>query len=120
MKIIDIFNKIANGKVIPKRIKYNEKIWEYDDSVGDYHIENDEEYLFIDLFDTTHIQKFINRKVEVIGEDKDIEKITIRDKTLGFPSGEWTARNMDKAFAHKINMLIDEINKIKGAASNEQ
>ena len=26
---------------------------------------------------------------------------------------EWTARNMDKAFAIKINELIDEINNLK-------
>ena len=50
---------------------------------------------------------------EVIEEDKKIEKITIREKTIGFPNGEWTARNMDKAFAYKINALIDELNKLK-------
>lgn len=49
----------------------------------------------------------------LIEEDKKIEKITVREKTLGFPNGEWTARNMDKAFAIKINELIDEINNLK-------
>ena len=48
-----------------------------------------------------------------IEEPKKIEKITIREKTLGFPNGEWTARNMDKAFAIKINELIDEIKNLK-------
>lgn len=48
-----------------------------------------------------------------IEEPKKIEKITVREKTLGFPNGEWTARNMDKAFAIKINELIDEINNLK-------
>ena len=48
-----------------------------------------------------------------VEEDKKIEKITVREKTLGFPNGEWTARNMDKALAIKINELIDEINNLK-------
>ena len=48
-----------------------------------------------------------------IEEPKKIEKITVREKTLGFPNGEWTARNMDKAFAIKINELIDKINNLK-------
>ena len=48
-----------------------------------------------------------------IEEPKKIEKITVREKTLGFPDGEWTARNMDKAFAIKVNELIDEINNLK-------
>lgn len=49
----------------------------------------------------------------LIEEPKKIEKITVREKTLGFPNGEWTARNMDKAFAIKINELINEVNKLK-------
>ena len=49
----------------------------------------------------------------LIEDPKKIEKITVREKTLGFPNGEWTARNMDKAFAIKINELIDEINNLK-------
>ena len=56
---------------------------------------------------------FLNDEVEIIKEPKKIEKITVREKTLGFPNGEWTARNMDKAFAIKINELIDEINNLK-------
>lgn len=55
----------------------------------------------------------LNDTIEIIEEPKKIEKITIREKTLGFPNGEWTARNMDKAFAIKINELIDEINNLK-------
>ena len=48
-------------------------------------------------------------------EEKKIpEKITINDNgTLGFPNGNWTARNMDKAFAMKINSIIDYL-KSKG------
>ena len=49
----------------------------------------------------------------LIEDPKKIEKITVREKTLGFPNGEWTARNMDKAFAIKINELIDKINNLK-------
>ena len=47
------------------------------------------------------------------GNDK-LEKININDNgTLGFPNGCWTARNMDKAFAIRINKIIDHINKIE-------
>lgn len=55
----------------------------------------------------------LDKEVEIIEEPKKIEKITVREKTLGFPNGEWTARNMDKAFAIKINELIDKINNLK-------
>lgn len=45
-------------------------------------------------------------------EDKKIEKITIRDNSIGFPNGEWTARKIDIAFAHKINEIIDVVNEL--------
>lgn len=56
----------------------------------------------------------LNDEVEIIEEDKKIEKITINDNgTIGFPNGQWTARNMDKAFAMKINEIIDKLNEME-------
>lgn len=111
IKIIDLLAKIANGEQVPEKIKYENKIWEYDVYTDDYEGENI--WLFEELFKCRRTIKFINDEVEIIEEPKKIEKITVREKTLGFPNGEWTARNMDKAFAIKINELIDEINNLK-------
>lgn len=53
-------------------------------------------------------------KIGLEEEKKIPEKITINDNgTIGFPNGQWTARNMDKAFAMKINFIIDYL-KSKG------
>lgn len=53
-------------------------------------------------------------KVGLEEEKKIPEKITINENgTIGFPNGQWTARNMDKAFAMKINEIIDYL-KSKG------
>lgn len=110
IKMIDLLVKMAKGKEMPKKIIYNNIVLEYDEENEDYYQYYGKglfEYLFTCSF------SFLNVEVEVIEEDKKIEKITIRDKTLGFPNGEWTARNMDKAFAIKINELIDEVNGLK-------
>ncbi len=113
MKIIDLLNKIANNEELPKKIKYDDVIWDYDYIIGDYINEDKVKALIESLFWGNSTFSFINEEVEIIEENKNIEKITIREKTIGFPNGEWTARNMDKAFAHKINEIIDEINKLK-------
>ena len=71
-------------------------------------IQCDFEQGYIDVWNETDEQwdRYVicNKK-----EEKKIpEKITINDNgTIGFPNGEWTARNMDKAFAMKINSIID-------------
>ena len=123
MKIIDLLNKIANNEEVPKKIKIRGIIYKFTEiftknltfadrgSNINNAYENDFENYWLDC-------ARINEEVEILDEPKKIEKITVREKTLGFPQGEWTARNMDKAFAIKINELIDEVNKLKGD-SNE-
>ena len=101
IKIIDLFNKIANGEELPKKIKYKNDIYEYEHY----------DYFGINrgyLFDRYNVSGILNDEVEIIEENKIPEKISINDNgTIGFPNGEWTARNMDKAFAMKINSIID-------------
>ena len=107
IKIIDLLNKIANGEEnINVETKYDSDDWEKDDFLLSLYKEFEHKNNY-------EIVEFLNDYVEIIEESKKIEKITIREKTLGFPSGEWTARNMDKAFAIKINELIDEIKNLK-------
>ena len=36
IKIIDLLNKIANKEQVPEKIKYENKIWEYDVYSNDY------------------------------------------------------------------------------------
>ena len=111
IKIIDLLNKISNGEEVPEKIKINNVIYEYR---GYMYCTENANYQDIEdyLFGKWNFN-ILNDEVEIIEEPKKIEKITVREKTLGFPSGEWTARNMDKAFAIKINELIDEINNLK-------
>ena len=116
IKIIDLLNKIENGEEVPKKILLNGIIFEYQ---GDDYLYKDEDKKEHWLFSASYTDKytwlenFLKAEVEIIEEPKKIEKITVREKTLGFPNGEWTARNMDKAFAIKINELINEIKNLK-------
>ena len=115
IKMIDLFVKMANGEEIPKKIKYSNKIWEYTTTVKGkgyqyYSILHGD---WKTLQNQVYLEECLNDEVEIIEETNKIEKITVREKTLGFPNGDWTARNMDKAFAIKINELIDEINNLK-------
>lgn len=114
MNIHYLIANISNALEVPSKIKYNNEIFKYNNDYQDYEsVEAQDKFLFEYLFSNFRMKTFMYTKVEIIEEDKMIEKITVREKTLGFPNGEWTARNMDKAFAIKINELIDEINNLK-------
>lgn len=76
--------------------------------------ENFKYYLVDSLLENEMFDK--NIKIIEIQEENNIRKITINENgTIGFPNGCWTARNMDKAFAIKINELIDKVNELNGS-----
>ena len=105
----ELLGLVKDGKA-PKEIKYGNMKLKYNEGCEDYYL-----YYGTGLFEYKfgNCKNFLNDEVEIIEEPKKIEKITVREKTLGFPNGEWTARNMEKAFAIKINELIDKINSLK-------
>ena len=71
MKVIDVLNRLANGEEIPQLIKWNGYI--YDKLGCEYYMLNDRDItLFGDILDTNG--KYLNDEVEIIEEDKKIEK----------------------------------------------
>ena len=106
--IYELLELVKDGKA-PKKIKYEYSIYELTPERNDYYCKNEMRWFTNEI----NCLGVLSDYVEIIEESKKIEKITVREKTLGFPNGEWTARNMDKAFAIKINELIDEINNLK-------
>ena len=113
IKIIDLFNKIANNEKVPKHIILNNVVFHYDDNVQDY--ENDFEYLFRDSFSNFgRSDEFLSievEEVEIIEEEKEIEKITLQFSE--------TQKEKNRLFKDKINELIDEINKLKKEIEKE-
>jgi len=110
MRIIDLLNKIANGEEVPKKIMFrrNVYVWiERNDNIFNYKREYNgkliDNYFCDDWFvDSNDI---LNDEVEIIEEDKKIEKIDLDDLLgIGYYEGKQT-------LAGKINEIIDHINK---------
>ena len=109
MKVIELLTKIANDEEVPKKIKYEGRIWEYDASVQDYMDADIVQYLFAKMFGM-ETERVLNCEVEIIEEDKKIEKIEMcTGGIMSFDSVE----NITTELKNKINELIDEINNLK-------
>ena len=83
-----------------------------------YYLDGEEDENYRDYLTECFLEsQMFDKNIEIINEkeeNKKIEKITLNDDgTLGFPNGCWTARNMDKAFAIKINEIINKLNSIE-------
>ena len=108
MTVIQLLNKIANDEEVPKKIKYEGRIWEYDSDVQDYMNEDIVEYLFANMFGMK-TERVLNDEVEIIEEPKKIEKIEMcTSEIISFENVE----NITNELKNKINELIDEINEI--------
>lgn len=74
--IYELLGLIKDGKA-PKKIKYNGKIYVYVSKNQDYRYINDIGGFFQHLFNDSPTNDFINDEVEIIEEDKKIEKIDL-------------------------------------------
>ena len=109
MKVIDLLNKIANGEEVPKVIKIHNNKYEWKDKLNIYACGSGQ--LCFDYFIENNK---LNDEVEIIEEDKKIEKITIRAELVGNIDNK--LENLDiniMGVENKINEIIDEINKLK-------
>lgn len=120
MKIIDILNKIANGEEVPQKVKYNGIIYtrvnDYNTKeVIDYLNHNESLFQINDGFEYCFIKTYLDNEVEIIEEDKKIEKIE-KLRFVSHCSGtfaeEQAFRNRrDDEMTTKINEIIDYLNR---------
>lgn len=104
IKIIDLLVKIANGKEVPKKIKYKGTIYTFDSSYNDnwkYSVTINGEA--IGLLDHFCYYK-LKDEVEIIEEDKKIEKIG---------SLLYCETTVESILHRKIDEIIDAINELK-------
>ena len=112
IKIIDLLNKIANDEEVPEKIMYDTYLYTCDKITRTYYDEEDRT-----LWQSYNF-KILTDEVEIIEEQKKIEKISWREKES--LAGELTANEKQNILARRteklkssLNELIDEINNLK-------
>jgi hypothetical protein len=113
IKVIDLLNKIANGEELPKKIKIlsDSEIFEKEYVGYDYIGENGDDLFTECLANTLNIKRFLNDEVEILGEDKKIEKLNgiISDDTTIDGLRE-TMNTLYDDISNKINEIIEVLN----------
>ena len=104
IKIIDLFNKIVNNDEVPKKIRYFGEIYEYSEEMKFYYQNGFSMYR--DFFTEGNC---LNDEVEIIEEEKEIEKIgEIYD---GFTDSYYDT--CLETTIKKVDEIIDVVNKLK-------
>ena len=112
MKVIDLLTKIANGEEVPKKIRFNNIEWNrvYGEKNVCYIDEYDSDFFL--CFFRNNLDFTLNDEVEIIEEDKKIEKIK---QLCEYPNTDtyecWNTR--EEILVKKINEIIDKINKME-------
>ena len=108
MKVIDLLNKIANGEEVPRQVDYYDITYTYN---GDCYVSNEGELLLDDIEELT---RCLNEEIEIIEEDKKIEKIDLRGYYNDYSQDIEEYCAGETTLAIKINEIIDKLNKLKG------
>lgn len=118
IKIIDLLNKIANGEKPPKKINVVTPLdintnYIY---IKEKHNYRSEIYTNVWLLENLH-KTTLEKEVEIIEEEKEIEKIDIDKNDISWCEGNMkTDEDMVDIFLKtkdKINELIDAVNELK-------
>ena len=110
MKVIDLINKINNNEEVPKKIKLDNVIFEFNKDREEYIHELDDWHSETILFkamnkNTYFIQDLLKIEVEVIQENKQIEELEISEKDRKFHT------DYINNIADKLNEVINKLNK---------
>lgn len=103
MKVIDLLNKIAKGEEVPNKIKFENYIYNWRNMQKDYFCKQINYSLESIIGD--YIFNNLNLKVEIIEENKDIEKIG---------NLKYCENEVESILHRKIDELVEEVNKLKG------
>lgn len=117
MKIIELLDKMATGQISTKaKVKYGNARCKHESWESlDFYIHQE-----LGKRCESEFKDFLNDEIEIIEEDKKIEKIKILTDEINM---EYIANDKGKKlsysesdliFADRINKLIDEVNKLKG------
>lgn len=116
--IYELLGMIKDGKQ-PKKIKYNGYLLSWDNVDKDYYCEEYDD-LFTYLFTNEQTTLALERKVEILEEEKKIPEklsnIKFENGKFYLPVGNkhnYIIREVDKVFLDKINEIIDFL-KSKG------
>lgn len=108
IKIIDLLNMISKGEEVPKKIKYDNQVFEYREDMLDY-------YCYDYDLNLMGYQQFLNDEVEIIEEKKIPEEIDLTgywDKN-SLRTEEWCSS--EEILGVKINEILDYLeSKEKG------
>jgi hypothetical protein len=117
MKVIDLLNKIANGKEVPKKVRYNDEIYDTETSNN----------FSLMIYETTgkmsddgEVRLFLNDEINII-EDKLEEEKKIPEKictnriinTKDILEFEMIQNKINAEYTYAINEIIDYL-KNKG------
>lgn len=111
IKIIDLLSKIANGEEVPKRIKFKNIIYKFNESCHQYYEEGKRSYFSNKLkydgnIEWEFYEDYLNDEVEIIEDKEDINIQDIKEIDVEL-------FNNQSDLEHKINDLIKAVKHLE-------
>ncbi len=102
IEIIKLLNEISENHVVPKKVKYQNHIYTFDEERKTYYDEDDKQFF------ETYSFKILNDKVEIIEENDEWEEI----HTIKFTRGEKFVIESRYSIKKAFNLVCDNQEKL--------
>ena len=122
MKVIDILNKINNNEEVPKKIKFDDTVFEYDKEQKEYNHRKDDgfyETLLYRVMTTHFIDVLLEAEVEVIEENKRIEELSHKGY-LELKEGYYNLEDILNGIRTDLERHQDKINEVVQVINKER
>ena len=111
IKIIDLLNKIAKGEEVPKKIKCDGVIYNYEFKhtiIGSYEYRSQNgNCLMNNMAGYLYLTDILNYEVEIIEEDKDIDVLELQENISKLQSEIDLLSNEIGSYHNKIHSMRD-------------
>lgn len=117
LTIIQLLNKIAKGEEVPKKIKYDGMIFDYQEDTYEYLCYEENNFSLLG-YDNPY--DMLNDNVEIIEEEKEIDKLDFTFDNTIWETEYQTANDIEQKLINqnailkqKVDNLIDVINDMR-------
>ena len=118
IKVIELLNRMNENENIPKKIKYNDIEYTYDENMQEYCACNEGRTIYFFYNVVKHKWAWLGTEVEILEDEEEIDIKMFEQEWFEYYEGIISVVDVDLAV--KMNEIVDKLNKLDKKINKEE